>query len=43
MKNRGEMIVEAMFLSRQEEMEFNAQMKELNLGNCRDTSTIMRR
>lgn len=30
-----------MFLSRQKEMEFNAQ-KELDLGSCKDTSAIIR-
>ena len=31
-----------MFLSRHEEIEFNAQKKELDLGSCRDTSAIIR-
>lgn len=33
MENGVEMIMEAMFLSRQEEIEFNAQIKELDLGS----------
>ena len=41
MKNRGKMIPEIV-LSRQEEMKFNAQMKELNSSSCRDSSTIIR-
>ena len=40
MKNRREMMPEATLLSKQEEKELNAQLKELDLRSC--CSTIRR-